>query len=110
MRKFFPDTGINLKVFNEYKAIQDRYGIQIFMFFVDDEAGLIYGETLNIISAQHVCMYGGFRNKGTLYPLIDRRIIYFPVEVMREIAVIGVESLKMLAELTTKKQAYKSQI
>ena len=103
-RKYYPDTGINIKHYEEYKFIQDKYSIDVFIFFVDEEARKIYGNYLRIMQAPRKIIHNG---KELSYPLIQNDVIYFPVEFMKEIADIPTEQANSMKQLTTKKEAYK---
>ena len=42
----FPETGIEIKHYNEYKEILEKYNIPVFIIFVDEMLKEIYGNTL----------------------------------------------------------------
>ncbi len=73
-RDYYPDTGIDVRHFNEYKYLQDKYSLKIFIFFVDDQRGEVYGNFLNKLMAPKERT-----DIGKTYPLIERNIIYFPL-------------------------------
>ena len=102
-RKRYPDTGIDISAFDGYNDIQKKYNIMVFMFFVDEEAGEIYGGLLNEISKKHYVFDSG-RHLG--YPLRARGIIYFPIELMKPYSRISDIAVNELKNLTTKNRTY----
>jgi hypothetical protein len=103
-RKYYPDTGINERHYEEYKYIQDKYGIDVFIFFVDEEAQKIYGNVLRKLEAEAKILH-----KGSLlnYPMKYKGIIYFPLEHTKHIADIPQEQAEVIKQYTTKQEAYK---
>lgn len=102
-RKYYPDTGINISHFDDYKNIYKKYGIDVYLFFVDEEQGTIYGRLLRELEIERVVTHKG---NEISYPLKQGRIIYFPIACMRLIARLDDEKVRELTESTTKKQAY----
>jgi len=102
-RKYYPDTGIDIRSYNGYKEIQEKYKINVFMYFVDDEMGLIYGGPLNRISKKHTILHN---NKHLEYPITMKDIIYFPLKLMKQVAQINKENISKLTSLTTKNTKY----
>jgi hypothetical protein len=103
-RKFFPDTGINLKNYHEYKFIQGKYGLRIFIFFVDESERKVYGNWIDQLEADTiVVLQSGKRIK---YPLRGGKIIYFPRQNMRDIAAVDDARALKLKQLSTRNEAY----
>ena len=82
-RDYYPDTGISIAHYYEYLDIQNEYGIDVWIFFVDSKKEEIYGNTLNNLKEQTEVMYNG---RLLIYPLkapnftaIGGEIIYFPL-------------------------------
>lgn len=46
-RKYYADTGIDLAHYGDYTHIQNKYGLRVFIFFVDEYARQIYGNWLS---------------------------------------------------------------
>jgi hypothetical protein len=103
-RKYYPDTGINIKTFNEYKYIQDKYNIDVFLFFVDEDAMRIYGEFLRVLEKPRRIEHNG---KELRYPLMQPPIIYFPLSIMRNIAPIKPDDVAMLKHYSTRSLDYR---
>lgn len=97
-RSFYPDTGFNLKHFNEYKAISEKHKLRVFIFFVDEDAGKIYGNYLHILEKERLIVYKG---KTISYPLVQRGIIYFPTEKMPTICYLNKEQQAVIKSLST---------
>lgn len=104
-RKFYPDTGINISHYREYKHIQDKYGIDIFIFFVDEESKKVYGNTLKILDTKRTIEC---RGKILEYPLEQCGIRYFFIDNTEHIADIPESESVILQSLTTKKSYYKT--
>ena len=100
-RKYYPDTGINTKAYKEYKFIQDKYGIAVFLFFVDYDLGKVYGGFLARLSNPTDIYHKG---KQIEYPLTQGNIIYFPLKNMADISVI--EDTTELQNLSTRNERY----
>ena len=103
-RKYFPDTGIDFRHYKEYKNIMKKHNLEVILFFVDEEMGKIYGGRLSEIE-----VINNFKvnNKDVTYPKIEKNIIYFHIEKMKEYADLKRADVLNLEALTTKKQAYK---
>ena len=89
-RIYYPDTGINKNHFLKYKFIQDKYSIDVFLFFVDEISKSIYGNWLSKLIKPRKD-----------YPLEQNGIIYFPLDIMLQIAKLEdkqVEELKSLSD------------
>lgn len=107
-RNLYPDTGFNLKSYEEYKFIQDKYGIEIWIFFVDENINKIYGNKLSKLDIPIDIEYKGRKLK---YPLIQpnnygRKIIYFPLACMVPVCDIDIELSQKLKELSTRNYEY----
>lgn len=103
-RKFRADTGFNLKNWNEYKFIHQKYGIEIFFFFIDEFLGEMYGSKISSMMQERLIIEKG---KEIKYPLIDRGIIYFPLVDMVNIQKLNAEQIEFLRNKTrTKHREY----
>jgi len=85
-RKFYPDTGISIAHYNDYLHIQEEYGLDVFIAFVDASLKEIYGGLINTLSKSSTITHKG---KAIQYPLIvdnftaiGKQIIYFPLAHM----------------------------
>lgn len=102
-RKYYPDTGINVKHYREYKFISKKHRLPVFIFFVDENVGKIYGNWLSILEKEEIIIHNG---KTLIYPLVDRGIIYFPLEKMRFIAMLDLETIEKLKYHSTRNYKY----
>ena len=94
-RKYYPDTGFNYQHYKDYLYIQEK-GLNVFIFFVDEELDAIYGNWLQTISKEKSIMHNG---KTIKYPLIINNIIYFPVismETIIKLTEIEIATIKSL--------------
>jgi hypothetical protein len=102
-RLYFPDTGINLKHYHEYRHISNKYGLRIFLFFVDEARKQVYGNWLSKLDEPRTVSHNG---RLISYPLRGRGIIYFPLLNMQQIANIESEQAQRLVELSTRSEKY----
>lgn len=107
-RNYYPDTGINLKAYDEYKFIQDKYKIEIWMFFVDENINKVYGNKLSKLDIPIEII---FKGKRINYPLTQQnnygtKIIYFPIEYMIDICNIDDNISQELKNLSTRNYEY----
>jgi len=80
-RNKYNDTGFNYSNYLDYKNIYDKYNIPVFIFFIDDHLGEIYGNYLHNID---IPVYDMIYKKE--YPLIEKKgqkIIYFPLNLIK---------------------------
>lgn len=103
LRDYYPDTGINRRHYEDYKAIAAKYGIDVVLVFVDDKVGEIYGNRLSLLEESRLIVHG---NKTLSYPLTQGKIIYFPRESMVKISDMSAEDMKRLAEYTRRNPKY----
>jgi len=108
MRTCYPDTGINLTSYNEYKHINATYGIDVWLFFVDENLRKIYGNLLTKLDEPRTLNLDG---KLLRYPWIQRsfngkEIIYFPVSSMVTVCEITQEIAAELKSLSTRNYEY----
>jgi len=102
-RNYYPDTGIDIKHYNDYLFIQNKYHIKAFIFFVDESVLKIYGGWLSEISKPTAIVHNG---KHIDYPLIQNGIIYFPVDLMQDISEITEEKATELKQLSQRNYEY----
>lgn len=94
-RKYYPDTGINIRSYNEYKFIQDKYKIKVYLFFVDATNRKVYGNVMEMLEAETT------EGKYT-YPLRQNGIIFFPLSNMKLIAELTEEQAETIRKYNTK--------
>ena len=120
-RIYFPDTGIDIKHYKEYLHISKKYGMPIYLFFIDKDAGAMYGSTLENLEIPRVITsntYTKIKNKGInykpvakrkkplQYPFVKNGIRYWPLEAMVKYADIHTQEKAELARYTTKHEKY----
>lgn len=94
-RKYYPDTGINIRSYDQYKFIQDKYSLDVFLFFVDATNHKVYGNAMNELTKP-------ININGTEYPLRHKGIIYFPLALMITLANLTEEQAEQIAQFNTK--------
>ena len=106
-RKKYPDTGISINHYKEYLYIQKKYGVPVWLVFVDSLNSSVYGNTLKELCKEVTINHNG---KTLHYPIVDSgkssfsavggAIIYFPLIHMKEIGEIPKESAEKLEGLS----------
>lgn len=105
----YPDTGFNLRHYNEYKRISEKHNLKVFVAFVDESEGRIYGNYLNELEKPKTITANG---KQITYPLIyspygnETGTVYFPVENMVTIASLRNEDIANLKAHSTRNSKY----
>ena len=84
----------------EYKNISEKYHLPIFLFFVDEMLGKVYGNKLSYLEEKIKT------SDGTQYPLEQKGIIYFPLERMKPIAILDIKSVMEIKQLNTRNYEY----
>ena len=71
-RSKYDDTGFNIRHYLEYKFVEEKHGIPVFVFFIDEHLAEIYGNFLSRLDKE--TLHG-----GEIYPKRYNGIIYFPM-------------------------------
>lgn len=84
------DTGISISHYHEYQSFSDLTGLPVYLVFVDERAGKMYGKQLDKLSEPVTIIHKG---KQLEYPMIEDletavggKIIYFPLAKMQHLA------------------------
>lgn len=99
-RNYYNDTGIDIRHYHEYKHISEKYNLPIFLFFVDEMLGKIYGNMLSYLEDKIKT------SDGLNYPLEQKGIIYFPLERMKPIAILDAKTVSEIKQLNTRNYEY----
>lgn len=102
-RTFYPDTGINITHYEEYQYIEKKHNLNVFIFFVDEDAKKIYGNFLKRLSEPKKIAHHG---KIYEYPMKQGEIIYFPMASMKPICEIPDDENKAIKQLSSRKPDY----
>lgn len=108
-RKYYPDTGIDVRHYKKYCETRDKLHADAFLFFVDEEAGQIYGNFLRELEKPATATAKG---KILNYPLIERdwrgvETIYFHISKMIKVCDLTPEQVRELKSKTTKQDFYR---
>lgn len=107
-RDHYPDTGISINHYLEYKHIEEKYNLDVWILFVDAKKKMIYGNTLKKLETQTEVLV---KDKGIVlnYPVkqknftaIGKEIIYFPLVNMKDIVPLEDEHVAELNENSNK--------
>jgi len=107
-RTYYPDTGINKSHYDDYLNIRVKYGIDVWIFFVDEFSKKIYGNLLSILDEPRVIIHN---NKPIHYPFTQSTkygtfIRYFPLVAMEDICDLTKEESKILTGLSRRNYEY----
>jgi hypothetical protein len=95
-RKYYPDTGVDVRHFNKYNNIKEKHKINVYLFFVDAKNAKIYGNELEELIKPKMI-------NGQNYPLRYKNIIYFPLENMITISQLTKQECENINKYNTKK-------
>ena len=107
-RHSYPDTGIDIHHFNDYTNISQEHNLRVYLVFVDEEWGMVYGNFLDELLKPCVIDYN---RKFLEYPRketgIDRiEKIYFPVANMKMLCQLEKEDIQDLKDASTRRSAH----
>ena len=94
-RKFYPDTGIDIRHYNEYLYLSDKYSMDVLLVFVDQNQRRMYGNFLRVLD----------QPRGR-YPFEERGIRYWPLKAMRHIGNLLDSEVAALKKHSTNNPAY----
>lgn len=102
-RTHYPDTGINKRHYDGYMKTKATSNLDLYLFFVDEGCGEIYGEEIETLSEKwHIEHNGECRE----YPSVEGKIIYFPVAAMDVFANFTPEEMDEIKTLSTRNVAF----
>jgi hypothetical protein len=106
-RNYYPDTGINKKHLEDYLYIQEKHNLPVYIFFIDEMEGRIYGNTLDrlMLPANHIK-----KGEKITYPLYQKGIVYFHLDNMVNIADIEKKQVEFLKKHSTRSYDYQPRI
>jgi hypothetical protein len=101
-RKYYPDTGFDLKHYNCYLKISVKHSIPVFVFWVDQINKKVYGNFISRLSEDCLINIKKDSKEYTKkYPSIENGIIFFPLIKMITIASLTDKQCEQLKELST---------
>lgn len=92
-------TGFNIRSYEEYNLIIDKYGIDIFVFFVDEMLKQIYGNKLTLLRKEYIAADG-------VYPMKINNIIVFSLECMKTITKLNDNDIDYLINHSSRNYEY----
>lgn len=103
-RSRYPDTGIEQCHFEEYLEYSKRHNIKVLILFVDEEQGLIYGNSLD--NLEKPLEYNGIQ-----YPMVSRSSWggtqhYWCLRSMDIVGILEKEMINKIKEHTHKNRMY----
>jgi hypothetical protein len=103
-RNYYPDTGVDVRHYEDYMHIKATYAIPVFIYFVDEMLMRVYGGEIGWLSCSRTVAHKG---RQLNYPLRQGGIIYFPLEAMTTLCPIEADAAKQLKALSTRAYAYR---
>jgi hypothetical protein len=102
-RTYYPDTGVDIRHYMGYRHVKATYNIPVYLIFVDEMLGKVYGgELAHLESPLSIAHRGKMLN----YPLKQRGIIYFPLAHMKDISELTKETMEDLRALSSRRYEY----
>ena len=98
-RNKYPDTGIQIRHYEEYKYISDKHNLPVFIFFIDEMLGQIYGNKLEELVKPN-------KVGDKQYPSKENGIIYFPLANMKVVCGIAEKDAELLKDKSTRNYEY----
>jgi hypothetical protein len=97
-------TGFNNRNFLEYQAIHEKYKLPIFIFFVDENMGSIYGNWLHILEKPYY-------HNGDKFPMVIKtkgstELRLYHYDSMKHIAKLNAKDVAQLASYTRRNYEY----
>lgn len=99
-RTTYPDTGFNLRHYRDYQRVQEAHNLRVYVFFVDERKREIYGNWLDVMDQPRKIRVG---YRDLIYPIVQKEIIFFPLESMRTVCSIAEDDAQALTRLTHNK-------
>jgi hypothetical protein len=110
-RNYYPDTGINERHYETYKALSEALGVEVILIFVDEKQGRVYGHRLSVLDTPRRIEHKG---RVLQYPLTEQytngeRIRYFPICAMVHLFDLAPSTQKRLMSLSNRSYDYDSE-
>lgn len=109
-RTYYPDTGFDYKHYECYCNVRNKYNLPIFVYFVDENTGDIYGNTLRELEKETEITHNF---KILNYPLkqkanTGKMIIYFPIQNMKPVGKLTSKQMIELKNLSRRNYQYEN--
>lgn len=102
-RGFYPDTGISFRSYLAYIGLGRRHRALVFLCFIDEDAGLTYGNMLHILDKPRRIFWNG---ASLQYPINHGggtgMVRYFPLDYMLIGAKLEPKEIEELRSLSTR--------
>lgn len=99
----YPDTGIDIRHYQEYLHIQEKYGVDVLIFFVDEFKKQIYANKLKELDRERTVWHDGRRLD---YPLEQGGIRYYPLEAMKKVCDLNAGQAAQIEGLSSRSYNY----
>ena len=108
-RDFYPDTGISIDHYNQYKYLQEKYCMNVQLVFVDERKGKVYGNLIDELDKEIVVKHNG---RDIVYPhnkynsyATGEYIRYFALDSMKEIRDLTEEEILEIRKYSNRRGA-----
>jgi len=95
----YPATGFNYNHYLEYKNIEKKHNLDVFVFFVDEMLGQVYGNYLRYMEQPAEI-------SGVKYPLRLNNVIVFPLDNMKVLKTLTEEQANTIKKYQTRNYKY----
>lgn len=95
-------TGFDIRSYKRYKELINKYNLDLYVFFVDEMLGSIYGNKLSYLDLKEK------DSKGDLYPNVSlvKGIILFSFEKMKSIHKLSEKDIIDIKKYNTRNYTY----
>jgi hypothetical protein len=104
-RNKYPDTGISKRHYQDYTHVCGKYGLRVYLFFVDEMLKQIYGNWLHVLERPREIEHNG---SAIHYPWDWGEIVYFPLAAMEFVCPLNSERSEHLKALSTRSYEYQT--
>lgn len=102
----YPDTGIDIRHYHEYLHIQEKYGVDVLLFFVDEYKKQIYTNKLRTLDKERTIRHDG---RDLAYPFEQGGIRYYPLEAMKKVCDLNDEQASEIEGLSSRNYDYRKE-
>lgn len=106
--RYYNATGFNVRHYEEYKRIAEKHNCKVFIAFVDEDCGKIYGGYLDEIEKPRRCADndGRLREFPMRFGKGRNETIVFPVDIMTHIADLSPDDIAFMRKHSARNYQY----
>jgi len=96
---YYDGTGFDFRSYNQYKILSHKHNMRVFIFFVDEMLGKIYGNFLSELEKPII-----YKKKN--YPFFLNKIIIFPLCYMKLVKILNENEILEIKKYNTRNYEY----